>query len=146
MASATNPTNPESEAHAVVTQRPGLVTFAAIMMYLLAAFQLMFAILEFMRSAWVAANVAGTFGGPLWTWGIVDVAFALIIGYAATDLLRGGSFGYIFGIMLAGLNALRWFFYIPASPWVAIVFIAVDVIIIYGLATNTDYFRAKSAV
>lgn len=146
MDSATSPMSPEGEAHAVATQRPGLVTFAAIIMYLLAAFQLMFAILEFVRASWVAANVSGTFGGPLWTWALVDVAFALIIGYAATDVLRGGTFGRIFGIMLAGLSALRWFFYIPASPWVAIVFIALDVVVIYGLAAHTDFFRAKSAV
>lgn len=134
-------TNPESKAYATGRERPGLVTFAASMMYLLAAFQIIFAFFEFARAAWVAVNVAGTFGGPLWVWGIADALFAVLICYAATDLLRGGRFGRYFGLALAGLSALRWFWYLPAEPWIAIVVIAVNIIIIYGLVAHADYFH-----
>ena len=138
MASATNP---EGRGYAMAKPRPGLITFAACMMYLLAAFQIVFAFFEFARAAWIAVNVAGTFGGPLWVWGIADVVLAVLVCYAATDLLRGGSFGRIVGLVLAGLSALRWFWYLPAEPFIAIVVIAVNIIIIYGLVSNTEYFR-----
>src|SRR5258708_1786301 len=73
-ASPANPVPPETpttmsgSANAAVGQRPGLVTFAAVMMFVLAGFQLTFAIVEFANAAWVAANVEGSFGGPLWIW------------------------------------------------------------------------------
>jgi hypothetical protein len=134
--------NPQRRMNAMLGQRPGLVTFAAIMMFMLGAFQLTFAILEFGHAAWVAVNVAGTFGGPLWLWGIVDTLFALIAFYAAYDIMRGGEFGRFYGLFLAVFSAIRWFFYIPASPWVAVVVIAVNVLIIYGLAAHSEYFSS----
>jgi len=122
--------------------RPGLVTFAAIMLFLLGGFQLMYALIEFSRATWVAINVEGTFGGQLWVWGIFDLLFAIVAFAAGADLLRGGTFGRVAGIVIAAISALRWFFYIPAQPWTAIVVIAIDVLVLYGLATNEDYFRS----
>jgi hypothetical protein len=138
MASASNPqglTNPLEKP------RPGLVTFAAAMLFLLGGFQLMYAILEFANATWVAINVAGTFGGPLWLWGIIDLLFAIIVFGAASDILRGGQYGRTVGLIIAGLSALRWFFYIPAAPWVAAVVIAVDILIIYALVAHGEFFR-----
>jgi hypothetical protein len=133
--------NPEHQAHVEGKQRPGLVTFAAIMMFLLAGFQAMYAILEFANATWVAVNVAGTFGGALWLWGIIDAAFAVVAVSAGADLLRGGQFGRTFGLVIASLSAIRWFFYIPAAPWTAVVVIVVNILIIYGLVAHSEYFR-----
>ena len=124
-------------------RRPGLVTFAASMMFLLGAFQLLFAIEEFARAAWIAANIEGTVGGPLWVWGIVDAVFAIAALYAGYDLLQGGRFGQLFGLIVASLSAIRWFFYIPAAPWAAVIAIVVDVLIIYGLTVHSDYFGTQ---
>jgi hypothetical protein len=74
-----------------------------------------------------------------------DLLFAIVALAAGVDLLRGGTFGRIVGIVIAAISALRWFFYIPAQPWAAIVVIAVDVLVLYGLATNEDYFRSMHA-
>jgi hypothetical protein len=149
MAGAANPEENRVDrverADAVPGYRPGLITFAAAMMFLLAGFQIMFAIEEFVRAAWVAVNVAGTVGGPLWLWGIIDAVFAAMALYAGYDLLRGGSFGRLFGLIVASLSAIRWFFYIPAAPWVSVILIVVNTLIIYGLAVHSEYFRAAEA-
>jgi hypothetical protein len=137
--------NPMSQADSVLDRRPGLVTFAAIMMFVLAGFQLTYAIIEFVNATWVAVNVRNTFGGPLWLWGIIDLVFALIYFYAGYDLLQGGEFGRIFGLFVAGLSAIRWFFYIPAAPWAAVVVISIDILIIYGLVAHAEYFRSARA-
>jgi hypothetical protein len=134
-----------SEVSQVPSQRPGLVTFAAIMMMLLGAFQLTWAFVEFANAVWLRANVYGTFQGRLWLWGILDVAVALIAFYASYDILRGGKFGQLYGILIAGFSAIRWFFYLPAAPWVAIVMIVIDVLIIYGLTANSEYFSYNVA-
>lgn len=129
-------------------RRPGLVTFAAIMLFLVAGFQMVWAIVEFVNAAWITANYGlngyGTFGGYLWIWGIVDVVLALAAVYIGYDLLRGGQFGQLAGLILASFSAIRWFFYLPAVPWVAIVIIAIDVLVIYGLVAHSDYFSLSS--
>jgi hypothetical protein len=132
---------PQARSSSLLT--PGLVTFAAVMMFLLGGFQLTWAIVEFANASWIAANIYGSFGGYLWLWGILDVIFALAAFYAGYDLLRGGRFGQVFGLMVAGLSAIRWFFYLPAAPWVGIVMIAIDVLIIYGLVAHAEYFSTR---
>ncbi len=134
-----------SEMSRALGRRPGLVTFAAIMMFVLAGFELTFALVEFWNATWIAFSAYGSFGGHLWLWGILDALFALVAFYAGADLLRGGSYGQIVGILIAGFSAIRWFFYLPAAPWIAAVIIAVDIVIIYGLIANADYFAEASA-
>jgi hypothetical protein len=137
--------NEMSQAPDVLTRRPGLVTFAAIMLFILAAFQIVFAISEFANAAWITGSTYGTFGGYLWLWAILDLLLAFIPLYAGYDLLQGGSFGFIVGIVLAAISAIRWFFYLPAQPILALVVISIDVLIIYGLTSSADYFRASAA-
>jgi hypothetical protein len=131
----------DAAATPATIERPGLVTFAAIMMFLLGGFQLIFAIVEYWNAVWFAGTVYGNFSGRLWLWGIIDTIIGLVAIYAGADLLRGGSFGRIVGIVIAGVSAIRWFFYIPAEPWAAVVMIAIDVLIIYGLVAHTEYFE-----
>jgi hypothetical protein len=130
-----------SQVSQALARRPGLVTFAAIMMFLLGGFHFTWSFVEFANAAWIAANVYGSFGGYLWMWGILDVIVALAYIYAGFDLLAGGRFGRIFGLVVSSFSAIRWFFYIPAAPWVAIVIIALDVLVIYALVAHAEYFR-----
>jgi hypothetical protein len=116
-----------------------MLAFAAIMMFLLGGFQLTWALVEFWNALWFGSTVYGTFGGYLWLWGILDVLVALAAIYAGFDLLQGGAFGKTFGVLIAGISAIRWFFAIPVAPAAAIVMIAIDVLIIYGILANADY-------
>ena len=134
-----------SQMSQALGRRPGLVTFAAIMMFLLAGFQLTFALVEFWNATWIALNAYGSFGGYLWLWGILDALFALVAFYAGYDILRGGPYGQMIGILIAGFSAIRWFFYLPAAPWIGAVIIAVDILIIYGLVAHGEYFTGASS-
>ncbi len=125
--------------------RPALVTFAAVIMFLLAAFQLIFAIIEFYNAAWFAQTIYGTFSDRLWVWGVVDLIVAAIAAYSGYDLLRGGTFGRIVGFIAAAIIGVRWFFYLPADPWEGIVMIALAVLVIYGLVANSEYFDSTHA-
>lgn len=130
-----------SQISSALGRRPGLVTFAGIMLFVVGGFQLVFAFAEFWSASWIALNVYGTFGGYLWLWAILDTLFALVCFYAGADLLRGGQFGQVAGILIASISAVRWFFYLPAAPWLGAVIIAVDILIIYGLVAHADYFK-----
>lgn len=124
-----------------VERRPGLVTFAGIMLLLLAGLEATWALVQFFNATWFATNVYGDFGGYLWLWGILDGLLALVALYAGFDVLRGGTLGQIIGIVIAAFGTMRWFFYLPAAPWIAAVVIAVDVLIVYGLVAHSDYFN-----
>jgi hypothetical protein len=104
------------------------------------------AIVEFVNAAWLASVTYGTFNGYLWLWAILDLVLAAAIIYAGIDILRGGTFGRVFGVIIACISAVRWFFYIPAEPWLAIVVIVVDVLIIYGLVANGEFFDTASSL
>lgn len=134
-----------NQSSPVVVERPGLVTFAAIMMFLLAGFQLVWSIVEFANAAWLSSVTYGNFNGYLWLWAILDLLVAAAAFYAGYDILRGGSFGRVFGVVVAGISAIRWFFYLPAAPWIGIVMIAVDIIIIYALVQHSEFFDSMAA-
>ena len=88
-------------------RRPGLVTFAAIMLFLVAGFQIVWALVEFANALWIRANygVNGyvAFGSSLWLWGAIDIILAGVAIYAGYDLLRGGRFGQVVGLIIAGV-------------------------------------------
>jgi hypothetical protein len=115
------------------------------MILLLGGFEAVWAIVEFLNVAFFATATYGTFHGLLWLWGILDLVLAAAAIYAGYDILRGGTLGRILGIIVAGVNALRWFLYLPAQPWMGVVMIAVDIIIIYALVAHGEYFKSASA-
>ena len=123
-----------------MNRRPGLVTFAAVMLFLLFGLHLVVALMEFFARTWLLLTPGSVPGGFLWIWGIIDVLFALIPLYAAIDILRGGEFGRIIGIVIAVFSAIRWFFYLPLAPIAALVIIAIDILIIYALVAHSEYF------
>ena len=125
------------------TGRPGLITFAAIMMFVVGGFHILLAMSEFARVAWVPSSlVTVPIIQALVFWGIIDLIIGFIALYAGASILRGGTFGWIIGYTFAALGVIRWLFYIPLSPVLAVVIIVLDVLIIYGLAKHSDYSQA----
>lgn len=120
---------------------PGLVTFAAAMLCLLFFLYGTIAFLEFFQGAWLLLSTGSVPGGHLWIWGIVDAAFALVALYAAYDILMGGRAGRIIGLAYASFSTIRWLFFLPLAPIAAIVIIAINILIIYGLVAHGEYFR-----
>jgi len=122
--------------------RPGLVTFAAVMMFVLGGFHVLFAISEFASSTWLLSNTdARLVFTYFFIWGIIDLIIGLVALYAGFDILRGGTLGWIMGYTFAALGIIRWLFYVPASPVLAVVITVLDVLVIYGLAKHSDYFQ-----
>lgn len=121
-------------------RRPGLVTFACVMMGALAAFFVVAAIVEWSNSAWLYDKSYSVAGSQLVFWGFVDFALALLSAYVAYALAAGQRSGQVLGFVFAGISMVRWLFYIPADPWLALSILVIDGLVIYGLAANDDYF------
>jgi hypothetical protein len=122
--------------------RPGLLTYAAIMMFALGGFHILLAISEFANSTWVLSRLdIERFIPILFIWGVIDLIIGSTALYSGYSILRGGAFGLITGFVFAALGAIRWLFYIPVSPVLAVVIIALDALVIYGLSEHSDYFQ-----
>jgi hypothetical protein len=120
------------------THRPGMVTFAAVMMFVVAGFEALAALLAFAGTGWWVTDAGNLVYANFVFWGILDLIIALIALYAGISLLRGGSFGIVMGYLFAVVAAIRWLFVIPAAPVLAVVVIALCVMVIYGLAKYSD--------
>jgi hypothetical protein len=132
-----NPTGSSVGARAAA-HRPGMVTFAAVMIFVVAGFEALAALFAFAGTGWWATETGNLVYANFVFWGIVDSIIALIALYAGIDLLRGGAFGLGVGYVFAVVGAIRWLFVIPAAPVLAVVVIALCVMVIYGLASYSD--------
>src|SRR5919112_406770 len=126
--------DPMEYSGGAVARRPGMVTFAAVIMFMVAGFEVLSAILAFAGTGWWVTYMGNLVYTNFVLWGIVDSIIALIALYAGIDLLRGGSFGRAMAYVFAVVGAIRWLFVIPAAPILAVVVIALCVMVIYALA------------
>ena len=134
---------PMSRSGEAVARRPGMLTFAAVVMFLVAGFEGLSGMLAFAGTGWWVTEAGNLVYANLVVWGVVDLIIAIIALYAGIDILRGGTFGVVVGYLFAVVGTIRWLFVIPAAPILSVVVIALCVLVIYGLAKNADY--AESA-
>ena len=130
-----------AEARAATHRRPGLLTFAAIMMFVVAGLEALSALLNFAGTGWWVTEAGNLVYANFVFWGILDLIIALIALIAGIDILRGGTYGLVMGYLFAVVGAIRWLFVIPAAPVLAVVVVALCVMVIYGLAKHSDYFE-----
>ena len=72
--------------------------------------------------------------GDLRTWGWILLIWGVLLVLAAVSVWKGGSFGRWIGIFAATLNLFFQFMFLPAYPFWALTIMAIDVMVIYGLA------------
>jgi hypothetical protein len=75
-------------------------------------------------------------------WGWIHVVVGVLTIAVGVAVLRGVTWGRIIGIMLAALNALTNFLFIPVYPWWAMTIIAINVLVIWALTMQLKSERA----
>jgi len=116
-----------------------MLTFAAIVMFMVAGFEALASLLAFVGTGWWVTDMGNLVYTNFVLWGIVDGIIALIALYAGIDLLRGGGFGRVMAYLFAIVGAIRWLFVIPAAPVLSVVVIVLCVMVVYALAAYPDY-------
>ena len=71
----------------------------------------------------------------LTTWGWIHLVLGAVIAVAGLFIFTGNIVARSVGMLLAGLQALANFVWLPYSPLWSIIIIAIDVFIIWSLAT-----------
>src|SRR5215216_5960514 len=74
------------------THRPGVFTFAAVIMFVVAGVEALSALLAFAGTGWWVTSTGDLVYANYVFWGVIDLIIALIALYAGIDLLRGGGF------------------------------------------------------
>ena len=127
-------------SHRLERPRPGIVTYAAIMMFLLAGFALIAALVAVVKPEsfdgfWIRTETVG-----LVAYGLFDLILAIGAFYAGRQILKGGIVGFGLGLVFAAMGAARWFLLIVSAPVLALVVSFLWFLVIVGLLMNVDYF------
>lgn len=112
----------------------GWILFAGLMMLLAAVLDVIYGIAAISESKFFQNN-ADYIASSLKTWGWITLVIGVVQLAAAVSIWRGGIFGQVFGIVAAGTSAIAALLAIPAYPLWSLAVFALDVLIIYGLAT-----------
>jgi hypothetical protein len=119
----------------LLEQRSGWVTFAVVMLAIVGTLNVIYGIAAIGDSAFFVNNTRYILSG-LNTWGWVTLIIGVIQLFGALSLWGGGLFGRIIGIVACSLSAIAALLSIPAYPLWSLAVFALDVIIIYQIATR----------
>ena len=122
----------------------GLVTFAGVMLMIVAVLNTLYGIAAIDKASFFVADARYVFG-DLATWGWFLLALGVLQAFAAFAIWRGAPWGRWFGVACASVNAILQMLWIPAYPILAMTVLALDIAIIYGLLAYGGRRRAHRA-
>jgi hypothetical protein len=111
----------------------GWIVFATIMFVLAASLNAIWGIAAVAESRFFVDGATYILS-DLNTWGWVAIGLGAVQLLAALSIWRGGAFGRWFGIIAAGVAVIGAMMMIPAYPLWALTLVALDALVIYGLA------------
>jgi hypothetical protein len=119
--------------------RPGWLTFAAVVMFSVGILRIISALYYFADSTRVASVSAGALGDHLFLWGLWDLIIAVLALWAGYSLLAGNTFGRVIGYVWAILVIVQSFLIIQYAPWFGFGAITLAIFVVYALSTTSDW-------
>lgn len=123
--------------------RPGWLTFAAVIMFAVGTLRFISAIYYFADSTRIANVSAGAFGDHLFLWGLWDLLIAVLAFFAGFSLLSGNTFGRIIGYVWAISVIVESFLLLAYAPWFGFGTLILATLVIYALS-STDWREARA--
>jgi hypothetical protein len=120
-------------------ERRGLVTFAGIVLILAGSFNILDGVVALAEDD--RFNGDRLLFGDLSAWGFWWIFIGLLQLFAGQQVMKLKDVGMMMGIAFAGLNAFTQLMFIDVYPVWSLVIIALDLVIIYALATSADQFE-----
>jgi hypothetical protein len=111
----------------------GGITFAACMLLLIGAFQLVAGLAAIIDDEFFVVTRNYTFDLDTTAWGWIHLLLGLLLVATGFGLFARQAWAGVTAIVLAGWSALANFFFIPYYPFWAILVIALDVWVIWSL-------------
>ena len=114
----------------------GLTTFAGVMMIMAGGFQLFNGLVALLANEFYVNTPNYLFKFDATRWGWIHLLVGLLVLLAGFAVLAGQTWGRVVGIVLAVLSAMANFAFIPYYPFWSLTIIALDVFVIWALATH----------
>ncbi len=115
----------------------GASLFAGIMLVILGMFQGIRGMAALFKNDILVGTPNYVFAFDTTAWGWIHMIFGLILIVTGLLIVAGKLVGRIFGIIVAGISAILNFTSLPYYPVWSVVLIAIDVLIIWALATDS---------
>jgi hypothetical protein len=112
----------------------GWLLFAGAIVMIAGILNVIYGIAGIGNANWLEANSAFVFSN-MKTWGWIVLIVGVLQLTAAFSIWAGNEYGRWVGMISAGLNSIVMLMFIPAYPFGALAVFAIDLLVIYGLAT-----------
>jgi hypothetical protein len=112
----------------------GLVVFAAAIMIMVGAFQIISGLAAIFDDQFYVVARNYVFDLDVTAWGWIHLLLGLLLVFAGWGIFSGATWARVTGIVLATLSAIANFFFIPYYPVWSIAIIALDVLVIWALS------------
>jgi hypothetical protein len=113
----------------------GGLVFAATMMIMIGIFQSIAGLVAIFENEFYVATRNYLFELDVTAWGWIHLLIGLVVLFAGISLLSGRTWARVVGITLAVLSAIANFLFIPYYPFWSLLVIALDVFVIWALAS-----------
>jgi hypothetical protein len=119
----------------------GLILFAAIMMIMTGVFQALTGLIAIFENEFYVATRNYLFKFDATSWGWIHLVVGVVVAFAGWGLFSGRTWARAVAIALALLSAITNFLFIPYYPFWALLIIALDVFVIWAIATHGGDLR-----
>jgi hypothetical protein len=111
----------------------GGITFAAAMMALIGAFEVLSGLNAIINDSFYVKTANYTYDVDITAWGWIHLGFGVLILWAAFGLFSGKLWASVTALVLAMFSAIDNFFFIPYYPWWSLLIIGLDIWVIWAL-------------
>jgi hypothetical protein len=119
--------------------RPGWLTFAAVVMFAVGVLRIISALYYFADSTRVAQVSAGALGDHLFLWGLWDLLIAVLAIWGGFSLLSGSTFGRLIGYAWAIIAIVQSFLIIQYAPWFGFATLLLAIFVVYALSATSGW-------
>ena len=113
----------------------GIAVFAGLVMIIGGAFQALEGLAAVVNDQWLVVRPEYIFAFDLTVWGVIHLLIGLALLVIGVSLLRGQTWARVAGMVAAVISAIMNFVFLPFSPLWAILIIAIDMLVIWALAS-----------
>ncbi len=116
----------------------GLALFSGVVMTVVGVYAVLLGIAAIVNDDVYVLTPGYVYGFDLTAWGWVHLVFGLVLVITGISVVRGQGWARGVGIALVALNLIANFVFIPYYPVWSLLIVALDVAVIWGLATYRD--------
>jgi hypothetical protein len=113
----------------------GFAMFAGVLMIIAGVWAVLAGLAAILADEVYVTTPEYVYGFDITGWGWIHLVLGVLVVLAGISVVQGATWGVVTGIVLASLSALVNFAFIPYYPIWSILIIALDVVIIWALAT-----------